>query len=211
MLASSSPRRRQLLLQLGLEFTVVPSRVEERPTSEEPSEVVEKLAFTKAREVAARVSDALVIGADTLVVLDRKVLGKPTSPDEAVKMLLELQGKWHKVLTGVAVIDTCSGRAVVDHETTRVFMRQLTEAAIRAYVETGEPMDKAGSYAVQGLGAAIVEKVDGCFYNVVGLPVPKLCKILEEFGVELFGGKGRRNPKQKGDSGASQYQAASGR
>ncbi|HHV78347.1 MAG TPA: septum formation inhibitor Maf [Firmicutes bacterium] len=210
VLASSSPRRRQLLSQLGIKFEVLPSYAEESCVSADPPAMVRELALRKASEVATRVKDALVIGADTIVVLGRKVLGKPTSPEEAVKMLLELQGKWHTVFTGVAVIDTCSGRTVVDCEATQVLMRPLNEKAVRAYVETGEPMDKAGSYAVQGLGAALVERIEGCFYNVVGLPIPKLCQILETFGVELFKGNGRRSPGKKGDSGASKYQTASG-
>lgn len=192
VLASSSPRRQQLLSQIGLEFAVVPSQVEERLGSGDPVEVAERLALSKAQEVACRVGDSLVIGADTVVVLGEEILGKPGCAEEAQLMLRKLQGRWHLVVTGVAVVDGSTGRYEVGHERTRVHMRELSDDEIRYYVSTGEPMDKAGAYAVQGLGALLVDSIDGCFYNVVGLPLSRLCKMLEGFGVKLLGGEGRR-------------------
>ncbi|MGB9867391.1 MAG: Maf family protein [Bacillota bacterium] len=193
VLASSSPRRQQLLSQIGLDFSVVPSLVEESTVmGEDPVQVAQGLALSKAREVASRVGDSLVIGADTVVVLGDEILGKPGSPREAELMLAKLQGRWHVVVTGVAVVDGSSGEFEVGHECTRVHVRQLGEDEIAFYVSTGEPLDKAGAYGIQGLGALLVDRIEGCYHNVVGLPLARLCKILERFGVKLLIGEGRR-------------------
>ena len=188
VLASASPRRRDLLRQIGLEFEVIPADIEEDAVRwRDPGELVRKLALSKAEKVAASVRGALVVGADTIVLLDGEVLGKPRSREEARGMLGRLAGKEHQVFTGLAVVDTATGKRRVDHEETRVWMRPLGFDQIAAYVASGEPLDKAGAYAVQGLGAVLVERLEGCYFNVVGLPVPRLAKMLEEFGVKVLG------------------------
>jgi len=213
ILASSSPRRRQLLSDLGLPFEVRESNVAE---DEEASgatglaqavEVARRLAQCKAEAVARSLGPEaagaiegvgvdgavavgpLVIGADTVVVLDGHILGKPRDAAEARGMLRELAGRRHTVVTGVAVCDVASGRSLVAHEETRVFMRGLAADEIAAYVATGEPLDKAGAYAVQGLGALLVERIEGCYFNVVGLPLARLGSMLESFGVRVLGGE----------------------
>ncbi|HEY8449724.1 MAG TPA: Maf family protein [Bacillota bacterium] len=197
ILASASPRRRQLLEQLGLEFTVYPSDVDE--TSPEfvdlpPAQLVERLALAKASAVARRYAHQtdpsasprpLVIGADTVVVLEDEILGKPVDADHARRMLNQLAGRMHTVYTGIALIDVAAGRTAVTHRATRVWLRPLPASWIDAYVATGEPLDKAGAYAVQGLGAAFVERIEGCYFNVVGLPLAALVELLEAWGIQL--------------------------
>lgn len=190
ILASASPRRRALLQGLGLSFTAIPSEVPE--TVEEglaPGALVEELARRKAVAVAAELAepeDKLVIGADTIVVLDGTVLGKPTDEAEARAMLAQLSGRWHEVFTGVAVVEPGTGRVESASERTGVKFRHLAPAEIAAYVATGEPLDKAGAYGVQGKGALLVERIEGCYYNVVGLPLVRLAGLLEKFGVNLW-------------------------
>ncbi|MGQ9532824.1 MAG: Maf family protein [Desulfotomaculales bacterium] len=187
VLASASPRRRALLRQLDLPFRTVPSRVsEELPAELAPVERVERLAELKARDVAARIPEGLVIGADTVVVVDGRVLGKPADPAEAEAMLMLLQGRWHEVFTGVAVVAAGGGRALVTHERTEVAFKPLDADQIRRYVATGEPLDKAGAYAIQGRAAAFVAGIRGCYSNVVGLPLARLAGLLEEFGVRVI-------------------------
>lgn len=190
ILASASPRRRALLAGLGLTFQVVPSTAsEEAVPGSEPGALVEELARRKAAAVAASLEEPderLVVGADTIVVLADRILGKPRDEAEARSMLTALSGRWHQVFTGVAVIDPVSGRTVSAHETTRVKFRCLAARDIAAYVATGEPLDKAGAYGVQGKGALLVECIDGCFYNVVGLPLVKLAAVLREFGFDVW-------------------------
>lgn len=178
-----------MLQQIGLPFTVVPSQVDENSQSSSglsPARLVEQLALAKAREVANRAAgpDQVVIGADTVVVLDDVVLGKPTDADEARSMLRRLAGRSHEVYTGVALVDG-TGRAVTDHVRTRVWMREFPAHWIEAYVATGEPMDKAGAYAVQGLGSIFIERIEGCYFNVVGLPLPALVRMLEDWGIDV--------------------------
>ncbi len=189
VLASASPRRRQLLRQLGVTFRVRASRLDEaalRVDGASPERLVGDLALAKARAVAAREGDALVLAADTVVVLDGEILGKPRSAAEAEAMLTRLQGRTHRVLTGVAVVDAASGRSAVAVEETRVALRPLDPQEIRDYVATGEPLDKAGAYAIQGLGALLVTGVEGCFYNVVGLPLARTAELLKGFGFDLW-------------------------
>ncbi len=187
VLASASPRRRALLRQLGLPFRTVPSRVSEELSDElPPGTLVERLAELKARDVAARIPQGLVIGADTVVVVDGRVLGKPADPAEAEAMLTLLQGRWHEVFTGVAVAAAGGHRVLVAHERTRVAFKPLDPDRIRRYVATGEPLDKAGAYAIQGRAAAFVAGIRGCYSNVVGLPLARLADILEEFGVRVI-------------------------
>jgi len=187
ILASSSPRRRELLQGLGIPFTVLSSDVDESTSPElTPQEIVESLAQRKAREVAKNVSDGLVIGADTIVVLDGNVLGKPRDEADAFQMLQSLQGREHTVYSGVAIVDVKAGREEVAHRSTKVRIRSLTEHEIKAYITTKEPMDKAGSYAIQGIGATIVDSIEGDYFTVVGLPLNLMADMLSRFGVQIL-------------------------
>ena len=186
VLASSSPRRIGLLRQIGLEFTAVDPGGDESSVHPDPRKMVMENALTKARNVAASHRDALVIGADTVVFIDGVVLGKPGSKEEAVEMLRRLSGNVHKVFTGLAVIHPSKG-SVVRYEESLVHIRTLSEAEISRYVEGGEPLDKAGAYAIQGQGAVFVDRVVGCFHNVIGLPLSLLWSMLMEVGVDLLG------------------------
>jgi septum formation protein len=189
LLASASPRRRGLLARLGLPFETTVSGVDEDAFSEpSPEGMVRELAIRKAEAVAASLAAGLVIGADTTVVLDGEWLGKPASEAEAFAMLSRLGGRLHRVYTGVAVVDasemtTTSG--VVHRD---VLMRPFSDEEIRVYVATGEPMDKAGAYGIQGFGRALVASVNGCFNNVVGLPLCELARLLDlacpEFAID---------------------------
>ena len=186
ILASASPRREELLALIGLKFTVEPSLVEEPAFSGgEPAEYAKKLAYLKARDVADRYqgSSKLVIGADTIVIIGGEVLGKPADEREAEAMLKKLNGRTHEVITGVAVIDAATGSQEIDASRTLVTFRAMTDAEIRRYVKTGEPMDKAGAYGIQGLGAINITRIEGCYFNVVGLPLPTLAGMLKKFGI----------------------------
>ena len=173
--SSRSPRRIHLLHQIGLSFTVQESGVDEHiPDGIAPEEVVRRLSLEKASRVAERLHDGIVIGADTIVVLDGKILGKPSSKGEAISMLSKLGGKTHTVFTGFAMIDVVSKKSYVDYEKTEVTFRRLSIEEIECYVESGSPMDKAGAYGIQDdYGAVFVERINGCFYTVVGFPLSK--------------------------------------
>ncbi len=173
VLASASPRRQQLLSELGVSFQVDPAHVDEDAlTVPDPVETAESLARTKALSVAARHPGALVIGGDTVVALDEIQLSKPADFEDAVRMLLLLQGRSHRVITGISLQGP--GLDQTFHDVTRVFFRPVSEEEIRAYVATGEPMDKAGSYGAQGMAATFVDRLEGSLSNVVGLPQEKL-------------------------------------
>ncbi|MBN2564693.1 MAG: septum formation protein Maf [Candidatus Eisenbacteria bacterium] len=181
VLASGSPRRRRILDGLELEFVVdVPDIHEPTVDGELPAEHVVRLARLKAREVAGRHVRGTIVAADTAVLLGEELLGKPEGRAEAELMLRSLSGRWHEVFTGVVVIRCSDGALVEGVERTRVMVRDLTEAEIRDYVAGGEPLDKAGAYGIQDCGSALVSKVSGCFYNVVGLPVTRLLELLKE-------------------------------
>ncbi|MGI6486640.1 MAG: Maf family protein [Tepidanaerobacteraceae bacterium] len=187
VLASASPRRRQLLSSLGLDITVVPSCHEERITSKGViSSIVMDMAEQKAQSVADRYPDSIVIGADTIVVIDGKILGKPSAKDEAAQMLESLSGRWHSVFTGIALINMQSDTLLKDFEQSNVKFKHLSELEIKKYIETGEPMDKAGAYGIQGIGALLVEKIEGCYYNIVGLPLFKLNQMLSRFNAQIL-------------------------
>ena len=182
VLASRSPRRAQLLAMLGLAFDIVPSFVDETyRTGEAAVTHAERLAREKAVAIAGTRPEACVIGSDTVVVVEGHVLGKPRADAEAVDMLLRLQGRVHTVATGVAIAHARSTLSVV--EEARVRFRPFDEAMARAYVATGEPADKAGAYGIQGFGAALVERIDGDFFAVMGLPVCRLIRLFEEMGL----------------------------
>lgn len=184
ILASQSPRRRELLTQIGLKFEVIPSTVEEVITSANPVEVVQELAQQKARDVAEVAGremakdSLLVIGADTIVVYEGKILGKPEDKEDAVRMLTMLQGKEHSVYTGVALLS--GEQEIVYAEETRVQMCPMTPEEILWYVNTGEPMDKAGAYGIQGLCARFIRQIQGDYNNVVGLPVGRIYQELKK-------------------------------
>lgn len=189
VLASASPRRRQLLAQLGLRFRVCESAVDESSLlagTDDPVRLTQALALAKAQAVACREEDAIILAADTVVVVDGEILGKPGDAAEAVAMLERLQGRTHRVVTGVVVADVPGGRRETAAEDTLVTMRSLTRPEIEAYVAGGEPMDKAGSYAIQGLGSTLVTRVEGCFYNVVGLPLARVASMLKGFGIDVL-------------------------
>jgi septum formation protein len=187
ILASASPRRRQLLAQLGLEFSVEPSNHSENLVENlAPGPLAVSLAEQKARAVARQHSEGIIIGADTIVAIDEKVLGKPANEEDAVKMLTRLSGRWHSVYTGLVLIEADTNRQLKDYEESRVKFKLLSEKEIKNYIKTGEVWDKAGAYAIQGMGALFVEKIEGCYYNIVGLPLYKLSAMLMEFGMEIL-------------------------
>ena len=180
ILASGSPRRRELLDLMGLTYTVETSDVDES-FSGRPSETVMEISRRKAAAVAARHSDSIIIAADTLVFADG-ALGKPHTPERAKEMLRSLAGNWHHVYTGITVINTRSGRILRNVDKTRVHLVPMTEQEIDAYVATGEPLDKAGAYGIQGMGGMFVDRIDGSYSNVVGLPMSMLRIMLAQVG-----------------------------
>ena len=193
VLASKSPRRRELLEMLGAQFEVITSDCDENITGLAPRDLVRELALRKAEAVYERLNDpdAVVIGSDTIVTPDGvKALGKPRDRSDAVRTLTELSGKWHSVCTGIAVIGRTAdntSKKIAETVETKVKFLDLTKEDCERYADTGEPLDKAGSYGIQGRGGALVEKIDGDYYSVVGLPVSRLRVILrDEFGINLL-------------------------
>lgn len=197
ILASGSPRRKELLEQVGAEFAVLPAKGEEIITSTEPQQVVSELSAQKAQEAAERYGAELgidedipvvILGADTVVAYENSILGKPVDKEDAVRMLQMLSGNTHSVYTGVTWIFCQKGKQKQQtfFAETKVTMYPMKEEQIRAYVETGEPMDKAGAYAIQGKCALYVEKITGDYNNVVGLPVALLFQNLEKSGIEIL-------------------------
>ncbi len=188
VLASASPRRRELLPLLGHDFTVHPAQVDETPPHGiEPSALVLHLAMEKAAAVSHEHPDALVLGSDTIVVLDGEILGKPTDAKAARAMLRRLSGQRHTVLTGIALVHSASGRREAEHEAVDVYFGDLTDDAIAAYVSGGSPMDKAGAYGIQDdRGALFVRRIEGDYYAVVGLPVYRLNRMIERHFSDLI-------------------------
>lgn len=182
ILASASPRRKKLLSKIGLEFEVLPSNYDEKLSDDNFSyEKIEMLALNKAKDVAERITeDAIVISADTVVVLDGKILGKPHSKQDAFHMISSLSGRVHEVITSIAMIDTKDKKTLLRSNTTKVFFREISKAEIEKYISTDEPYDKAGGYAAQGLAAVFIEKIEGCFNNVVGISVYEVNRMLKE-------------------------------
>jgi len=186
ILASTSPRRREILLKAGLTFEIVTSDYEEDMSQPlPPAELVKNLSAGKASSVAARHRDAVVIGADTVVVLNGEILGKPKTPERAKEMLKKLSGRAHSVFTGFAVRCDADGKCAVEAVETKVHFRKLSDRDIEEYVASGEPLDKAGAYGIQGLAAAFIERIEGDYHNVVGLPLEALLRVLKKFGIEL--------------------------
>lgn len=192
ILGSASPRRRELLSQIGLEFEVVISHKEECYKSTVPEEIVKELALMKAENAASELedrgglNDTVVIGADTIVVLDHQILGKPKNEKDAYQMLINLQGRVHQVYTGAAILDFGHDgkRNVCVHAVeTKVYVHEMDRQEILSYINTGEPMDKAGAYGIQGKFAAYIDKIEGDYYNVVGLPVSYVYQQLKKIGI----------------------------
>ncbi|WP_072722832.1 Maf family protein [Tepidibacter thalassicus] len=189
ILASSSPRRRELLSNLNLKFKAIKSEIKESiDIDSNPKIVVMNLAFQKALDVANKVEENdIVIGADTVVVLDNQIFGKPVDEDNAFDMLKKLSGKYHEVITGISVIRLSDNTKIIDYEITKVKMKNIDDDKIKRYISTKEPMDKAGSYGIQGYGSLLVEKIEGDYFNVVGLPIAKLEEILyRHFGINII-------------------------
>ena len=178
VLASASPRRAELLRQIGLEFRVLPSQINEPDIQNHPIEAVKHIAYQKAEVVADQLESGLVIGADTTVVANQAIIGKPASYQQAIDSLKKLSGCRHQVMTGVALIDVSQKTEMVWSETTSVFFRQLHNEEIEAYVANGEANDKAGAYGIQGEAATFVNRIEGCYFNVVGLPLASLTENL---------------------------------
>lgn len=175
VLASASPRRADLLRQIGLDFTVLPSTIEEESIcADSPPDLALKTAIAKARDVASRLEVGLIVGADTIVVLDGEIFGKPKDESDAKTILKKLSGRYHEVITGVSIVDAKTGDDISWAETTKVFFRELTDEEIISYVQTGIPLDKAGAYGIQDRAAAFVSRIEGCYFNVVGLPLASL-------------------------------------
>lgn len=187
ILASSSSRRIEILKNLGLEFEVIPSNFEESLVDDQPQRLVCKLAESKAKDVISKVpSDSIIIAADTVVVKDKRIFGKPKSQNEAYEMLRELSGSSHKVVTGICIVDNINELEVADYEETTVYFKELSDDEIWNYIKTGEPIDKAGAYGIQSLGGLFVKKIDGCYFNVMGLPVYKLYTMMGELGINIL-------------------------
>jgi septum formation protein len=202
VLASSSPRRKELLEMIGLKFTVDSAEVEEDiGRNLNPANLVKIISLEKATAAAARHPGSIVIAADTFGVLGNKLLGKPHSAAEAVAMLQMMSGRCHSVLTGFTILDSVGGRTVSKMAETRVYFKKLSSEKIENYVQSGEPLDKAGAYAIQGVGSSLIERIEGDYYNVIGLPLYALVSELKKFGVTLPGGVSHvslRNPPPDG-------------
>ncbi len=182
ILASNSPRRIALLKSLGHHFDVVPHDTEECVSYDvSPDELVRRLAFQKAQDVAQRVENAVIIGADTIVLLNHCILGKPVDASDALRMLSMLSDAEHEVLTGVCLLETPSKKKSLRFDRTQIKMKCITGEEINAYVKSGEPMDKAGAYAIQGSGSRFIEKITGSYSNVVGLPLELVKEMLDHF------------------------------
>lgn len=191
LLASASPRRQQLIQLLGLPYRVEATDVDETmPPHTPPTDYVEQLSLRKASAAKERIGNAgkgcIIIGSDTIVVMDGRILGKPMDEREAFNMLTSISGRTHQVYTGITCLDADNGTIVTRHEITHVTMKKLDDERIARYIATGEPLDKAGSYAVQGIGAVLVAKIDGDYFNVVGMSVRLLSEMLEQFGITVI-------------------------
>jgi septum formation protein len=171
---------------MGLEFEIIPSDYEEDMTMiDDPAELAKALARGKAEDVAARVENGLVIGIDTFIAYEGRKIGKPKDEQDAARILRMISGSTVDVYSGLAVIDAANGSSHTDFERTQVRMHNMTDADIRNYIRTGEPMDKAGAFAIQGLGAVFVKDINGCYSNITGTPIYKLSQALQKFGVDI--------------------------
>jgi septum formation protein len=172
---------------MGLEFEIVPSNYEEDMSMDMgPDKLAMTLAYGKAKEVADRLKTGVVLGVDTFIVFEGKKLGKPKSKEDAFQMLKSFSGKLQEVYSGVALIDCETGKEIKDFEVTKVKFREMEDSEIQSYVRTGEPMDKAGAYGIQGLSSVFIEKIEGCYSNVMGFPIYNIYKNLKKLGVDIF-------------------------
>ncbi len=185
VLASGSPRRAEILRTVGWPFEMMSPEIDEtRRTSEDAVTYVQRLARSKAETVAQRVSSSLIVAADTTVVINEEILEKPSDQDDAGRMLRKLSGQWHQVITGVALTGGATSQIQVAYETTEVKFATMSEDEVNWYASSGEPMDKAGAYAIQGLGARFIERIRGDYFNVMGLPVRLLYEMIQEFSAK---------------------------
>lgn len=186
ILASSSPRRKALLRQIGLDFKIVPSRYEEDMKLKlDNKNLAKTLAYGKAKEVAGRVKSGIIIGSDTFIVFKGKRIGKPKNAKDARKILKMISGKTLIIYSGIAIIDKYQNKKITDHEITEVKMKKMTDSEIERYIQTGETLDKAGAFGIQEKGVKFVEKINGCYSNVVGLPIYKLYINLQKLGIKI--------------------------
>jgi len=187
ILASSSPRRKELLEQIGLQFEIIPSGYEEDMSLDLSNEELAKtLAYNKAKDVVDKVENGVVIGSDTFIVFSGKRIGKPRDEKDAKEILQMISGQTVTIYSGLAIINKQNKKEITDFEITDVKIKELTEKEIKEYIETGEPLDKAGAFAIQGRGAIFIEKINGCFSNVIGLPLYKLYTNLLKIGVDIL-------------------------
>lgn len=187
ILASQSERRRQILGQMGVEFRVIPSNYQEEwDHAEDPETFASRTAIAKARDVSSYRRDDFVIGADTIVVLEDRIFGKPDHREEAFEMLKALSNRSHRVMTGFAIVRESDGTAITGVEITEVVFARISDTEIERYIATGEPMDKAGAYGIQGFGGSFVTSIKGCYFNVVGLPLRRVYEALTSLGVETM-------------------------
>jgi len=187
ILASKSKARKDLLKQIGLKFSVYVSGAKENHNlSKGCGQLVVKNALSKAKDAAKKFNTGVIIAADTVVLADNKIIGKPRNLDEAFKTLKTISKKPQWVYTGIAVIDIDKNRTFTDYEKTKIYMLALSDKQIRNYFKKVSPLDKAGSFDIQGLGGIFIDRIEGCFYNVVGLPLAKLAKLLSRTGIEIF-------------------------
>ena len=187
ILASGSPQRKKLLETIGLDFEIEKSNYKEDISEKIPAyKLAQKLALGKAQDVAQKHKNAIIIGADSFVVLGKEFLGKPRTPQKAKEILKKISGKKHQLITGIAIIDTKRNKIFTDYEITEVWLKKLNAKEINSYVKTKEPLDKAGGYAIQGIGSILIEKINGNYTNVVGLPINKVYKYLLKLGVNIL-------------------------
>lgn len=187
ILASTSPRRHGLAQQMGLEFEIAPSSYEEdMGLNLSPEKLAMALAYGKAKDVASGRKNGIVLGIDTFIVFKGKKLGKPKTEEKAYKLLKSFSGKKVEVYSGIALIDCSTGKEIKDYEVSEVKFKKLTDDEIKSYIATGEPLDKAGAFAIQGLGSIFIESVNGCYANIVGFPINNVYKNLKKFGVNIF-------------------------
>ena len=187
ILASKSKQRKKLLEIIGFDFKIEESNYMEDMTEKIPAQkLVQKLALGKAMDVAKKHKNAIIIGADSFVVLGKEFLGKPHTPQKAEEMLKKISGKKHQLITGIAIIDTKKNKIITDYEITEVWFKKLTVKEIEEYIKTGEPLDKAGGYAIQKLGCLFIRKINGGYTNVVGLPINKIYEHLLELDIDIL-------------------------
>lgn len=187
ILASTSPRRHGLAQQMGLDFEIVPSDYEEDMTMKlTPEKLAMTLAYGKAADVAKKRNDGIVLGIDTFISFKGEKLGKPHTKEKAFSLLKKFSGKKLQVYSGVALIDCKTKKEIKDYEVSEVYFRKITDDEIKKYIETGEPLDKAGAFAIQGLGSIFIKKVNGCYANIVGFPIANIYKNLTKLGVNIF-------------------------